>query len=140
VATLALSLGLASTGATGPPGQLGRLPDPTRHELIIEPIVLMDVEVAHLLVSGLAGRDRKQRRAAKESHLHVFRKTMEVEEPTLALDALEGRVLLHRLVDARDRAHNEGVEMPPDVAFPARHGRDVGLHGGIAVGLPRSED
>jgi len=23
----------------------------------------------------------------------------------------------------------------PDVAFPARHGRDVGLHGGVAVGL-----
>ena len=36
---------------------------------------------------------------------------------------------------AGDGAHDERVEAAPDVAFPARHGRDVGLHGGVAVAL-----
>src|SRR3974390_1843034 len=80
-----------------PARQLGRLPDPTRHELLVESVVLMDVEVAHLFGVGLAGRDREQRRAAEEGQLYVLRKTMEVEEPALALDAIEGRVPLHSL-------------------------------------------
>ena len=60
---------------------------------------------------------------------------MEAEEPALALDAVERRVPFDRLVHAGDGAHDERVEAAPDVAFPARHGRDVGLHGGVAVGL-----
>ena len=60
---------------------------------------------------------------------------MEAEEPALALDAIEGRVPFDRLVHVGDGAHDERVEAAPDVAFPARHGRDVGLHGGVAVGL-----
>ena len=60
---------------------------------------------------------------------------MEAEEPALALDAIEGRVPFDGLVHVGDGAHDERVEAAPDVAFPARHGRDVGLHGGVAVGL-----
>src|SRR5262245_61434791 len=64
---------------------------------------------------------------------------MKAEEPALtlalALDAIEGRVPLHGLAHAGDGAHDKRVEAAPDVAFPARHGRDVGLHGGVAVGL-----
>ena len=117
------------------PGNGGRLPDPRRQLLLVELVVLVDVEVAHVLVLGLAGGDRTQRRAAEESHLDVVREAMEAEEPALALDSVEGRVPFDRLAHAGDGAHDERVEAAPDVAFPARHGRDVGLHGGVAVGL-----
>jgi len=60
---------------------------------------------------------------------------MDAEEPALALQAIEGRVPLHGLAHTRDGTHDERVEAAPDVAFPARHGRDVGLHWGVAVGL-----
>src|SRR5207245_69543 len=75
------------------------------------------------------------RRAAEESHLDVVREGMEVEEPALALDSVEGRVLFDRLAHAGDGARNERVEAAPDVAFPARHRRDVGLHAGVAASL-----
>ena len=60
---------------------------------------------------------------------------MKAEEPALALDAIEGRVPFDGLAHAGDGAHDERVEAAPDVAFPARHGRDIGLHGGVAVAL-----
>ena len=60
---------------------------------------------------------------------------MEAEEPDLVLDAIEGRVPFDRLAHAGDGARDERVEAAPDVAFPARHGGDVGLHRGIAVAL-----
>src|SRR3546814_7458071 len=43
--------------------------------------------------------------------------------------------LFRSLAHAGDGAHDERIEAAPDVAFPARHGRDIGLHGGVAVGL-----
>jgi len=43
--------------------------------------------------------------------------------------------LFYALLVLRRAAHDERVEAAPDVAFPARHGLDVGLHGGVAVGL-----
>src|SRR5439155_3098726 len=91
--------------------------------------------VTRVLVLGLAGGEWTQRRAAEESHLHVLRQAMEAEEPALALDAIEGRVPPYGLAHVGHGAHDERVEAAPDVAFPARHGRDVGLHGGVAVGL-----
>src|SRR4030081_395898 len=64
---------------------------------------------------------------------------MKAEEPGLslflALDAIERRVPFDGLAHAGDGAHGERVEVAPDVAFPARHGRDVGLHGRVAVSL-----
>src|SRR5215208_4388559 len=60
---------------------------------------------------------------------------MKVEEPALALNAIEGRVPLDGLADAGDGAHDERVEAAPDGSFPARHGRDVRLHGAVAVRL-----
>src|SRR6202171_5965655 len=95
----------------------------------------MDVEVARVLALGLAGRDRTQRRAAEESYFDVVREAMDAEEPALALDSVQRRVPFDRLAHAGDGAHDERVEAAPDVAFPARHGRDVGLHGGVALGL-----
>src|SRR5207244_11465976 len=56
-------------------------------------------------------------------------------EPAVALDAIEGRVPLDGLARVGNGAHDERVEAAPDVAFPARHGRDVSLHRGVAVGL-----
>src|SRR5439155_14933388 len=94
----------------------------------------MDVDVARVLALGLAGGDRTQRRTAEESHLDVLREAMEAEEPAVALDSVERRVPFDRLAHAAD-SDDERVETAPDVAFPARHGRDVGPHGGVAVSL-----
>src|SRR5262249_3777454 len=116
-------------------GQLAGLLHPIGELRLVELVVLVDVEVAHFLLLGLAGRARTQRRAAEERHLDVLREAMDAEEPALALDAVEGRVPLHCLVYIGDGARDERVEAAPDIAFPARHGRDVGLHGGVAVGL-----
>ena len=44
----------------GPAWQLRCLSDPTRHELLVELVGLVDVEVAHLIVLGLAVRRRTQ--------------------------------------------------------------------------------
>src|SRR5205085_9245190 len=65
----------------------------------------------------------------------VLRQAMEAEEPAPALDAVEGRVPPHGLAHAGDDARDERVEAAADVALPARHCRDVGLHDGVAVGL-----
>src|SRR5438874_526240 len=54
---------------------------------------------------------------------------------SLILDAIEGRAPLHGLPYTGDRAHDERVEVAPDVAFPARHGRDIGLYRSVAVPL-----
>src|SRR5207245_11252549 len=97
----------------------------------VELLVFVDVEVARVLALGLAGGHRTQRRAAEESHLDVLCQAMEAEEPALALDAIEGGVPFDRLAHAGDGAHDERVEAAADVAFPARHGRDVGLHGAL---------
>jgi hypothetical protein len=43
-----------------PAGQLRCLPNPARHELLVELVVLTDVKVAHFLVLGLAGEERTQ--------------------------------------------------------------------------------
>src|SRR5690606_26507288 len=83
---------------------------------------------------GRDRRDRTQRRAAEERHLDVPREAMDAEEPALALDAVQRRVPFHRLAHAGEGAHDERIEAAPDVAFPARHGRDVGLYRGVAVG------
>src|SRR5262245_40457384 len=54
---------------------------------------------------------------------------MEGEELALALDAVEGRVPLHGLAHVGHVPHDERVESTPDVALPARHGRDVSCTG-----------
>ncbi len=116
-------------------GQLAGLLHPSGELSFVELVVLVDVEVAHVLLLGRAGGDRTQRRAAEESHLDVLREAMEAEEPALALDAIEGRVPPYGLAHVGHGAHDERVEAASNVAFPARHGGDVGLHGGVAVGL-----
>ena len=70
-------------------GQLAGLLHPSGELSFVELVVLVDVEVAHFLLLGLAGGDGTQRRAAEESHLDVLREAMEAEEPALALDAVE---------------------------------------------------
>src|SRR5262245_34438389 len=94
----------------------------------------MDVDPSRVLprASGWSG---SQRRALEEGHLDVVGEDVEPQEPALALDAIEGRVPSHGLAHVRYVAHDERVEAAPDVAFPAGHGRDVGLHGGVAIGL-----
>src|SRR5205823_5803540 len=120
-------------------GQLAGLLHPSGELSFVELVVLVDVEVAHFLLLGLPGGDRTQRRAAEESHLDVLREAMEAEEPgrlsVWALEAIERCVPLHGLAHAGDGAHDERVEALPNVAFPARHRRDVSLHGAVAVGL-----
>src|SRR5262245_47012723 len=118
-----------------PAGQLRCLLDPTRHEFLIDRVVLADVEVAHVLLLGLAGGKRTQRCAAEEAHLHVPVEAVNAEEPAVALGAVEGRVPLHRLAHVGDRAFDERVEAAADVVFPSGHGRDVVLDGDVPVAL-----
>jgi len=115
-------------------GQLAGLLDPIA-ELIFVEAILVDVEVADFPVLGFAGWEWSQRRTAEESHFHVFRKAMKAEEPTLALHAIEGRVPFDCLAHSGDGARDDLVKAAPKIAFPVRHGRDVGLHGGVAVSL-----
>jgi hypothetical protein len=79
----------------------------------------VDVEVAHVLLPGLAGWDRAQRCAAEEGHLHVVREDMDAEEPALPFDAVKRRVVFDRLVNAGDGTRDERVEPMADAAFPA---------------------
>src|SRR3954454_4665425 len=60
---------------------------------------------------------------------------MKVEEPPLALDAVERRVPPDCPAHVGDGVPDERIEAAPDVAFPARHRSDVRLHGGVAVAL-----
>src|SRR5262245_39560292 len=60
---------------------------------------------------------------------------MDAEEPDLVLDAIEGRVPFDRLAHAGDGTRDERIEAASDVAFPARHGGDIGLHVGVAISL-----
>jgi hypothetical protein len=60
---------------------------------------------------------------------------MEPEKPALTLEAIERRVPSHGLSDIRHGAPDQRIETAPDVAFPARHGRDIGLHRGVAIAL-----
>ena len=116
-----------------PAGRGGRLPDP-RNQLFLVESVLIDVGPPQVLIFASAGRYGLQRSALKERHLHIAGEYVVTHEPTFALDAIEGRVPPHRAHCAWS-AHDEVVESAPDFAFPARHGRDVGLHRGVAVGL-----
>ena len=64
-------------------GQLAGLLHPSGDLSFVESVVLVDVKIAHFFLLGFAGRDRTQRRAPKESHFDVLRKTMDAEEPPL---------------------------------------------------------
>ena len=76
-----------------------------------------------------------QQSALEERHLHIAGEDVITQEPTFALDAIERRIPPRTLVRFRQRTHDEVIESAPDIAFPARHGRDVGLHRDVAVGL-----
>src|SRR6185503_8143416 len=125
----------AALGTTAPAGDGRRLFDPDLQLFLVERIVLVDVEVAHFPVFGLAGGDGTQRRAAEEGHLDVLREAMVAQEPALAFDSVEGRVPSNGLSHAGHGVPDERVEPAADVPFPARHGRDVGPHGGVTPGL-----
>jgi hypothetical protein len=91
-------------GLLHPSGELG----------FVEPAVLVDIEVAHFLLLGLAGRT--QRRVAGESHLDVLCDAMDAEEPVLAFDAIERRVPLDCLVNVGDGAPDERFEGQPHLS------------------------
>src|SRR5262249_46567201 len=98
-----------------------------------EIVALADVQVAHVLAFGLARRKRTQRGAAEESDLYILCEAMQAEEPALAIDAVERRIPFDCFAHAGDRALDERVEAVPDVAVPAGHGFDVGLHRSVAL-------
>src|SRR5690606_33297746 len=98
-------------------GQLAGLLHPV-DELRLKLVALADVEVAHFRMLGRAGRHGTERGATEEGHLHVVREAMVAEEPALPLAAVEGRVPLHRLLNARNAAFDERVEAAPDVPLP----------------------
>src|SRR5882757_3464680 len=64
-------------GLRNPAWQLAGLLHPSGELSFVDLVVLVDVEVAHFLLLGLAGREWTQRRAAGESHLDVLREAMD---------------------------------------------------------------
>ena len=68
----------------------------------VERVALVDVEVAHFLLLGLAGGEKTQRRAAEESHLDVPRRAgaMDAEDQTIA-SYVESRLDFDRLASDR---------------------------------------
>src|SRR6185295_5157509 len=106
-------------------GQSARLLHPGGELRFVELVVLVDVEVARVLGLGRAGRDGSQRRAAEESHLDVLREDVDAEEPALIIDSIQRRVPFDGFAYPGDGALDERVEAAPDIAFPARHGRDI---------------
>src|SRR5438270_510288 len=65
-------------------GRLAGLIHAGRERSFVELVALVDGEIAHFCLLGLARRERTQRRAAEESHFGVLRKAMDAEEPALA--------------------------------------------------------
>ena len=57
---VASNLHLSNQALRHPAGQLRCLPNPPRHEHLVELVVLVNIEVAHFLVLGLAWRERTQ--------------------------------------------------------------------------------
>src|SRR5262245_4614399 len=131
-----LMVGAALHCLRGPAGQRGRLLHPLRHLCLVDLVVLVDVNPAHLLAlrRGTSG-DWSQRRAAEEGYLDVAGKDVKRQEPTPALDAVKWRVPFDGLTHAGDGAHDERIEVLPDVSLPARHRCDVRLHRSVAVRL-----
>src|SRR5688572_3436756 len=115
-------------------GQSARLLHPIDELRFVE-LAFTDIEVAHFLVLGFAGRHRTQRRAAEKSHLHVVREAVIGDEPTLALESVERRIPFDCFVHVRNGARDQHVEAARDIPLPARDGCDVGLHGSVAVAL-----
>src|SRR5262249_15529742 len=116
-------------------GQLGRLLHPVGHLSLVEFVAFADVYIARITALGVAGRNRTQRHAAEESHLDVLGKAMDAEDPAVSFTPVQRRVPFYCLVHAGDGAYDKRVNAAPDAAFPAWHGCDVGLNGGVAVGL-----
>src|SRR5690554_1042365 len=98
-------------------------------------LAFVDIEVTHLRMFGRAGWERLQRRAVEESDFDILREAMNAEEPEVVLYPIEGRVPLHCLAHAGHEAFDQRIDAAPDLAFPARHGCDIGLHRRIAVSL-----
>ena len=72
-------------------GYPARLSDPGRELRFVEGGVLVDVEIAHLLLPGGAGRYRDQRSALEEGNLHIAVEAVQAEEPSLVTHAVERR-------------------------------------------------
>ena len=63
------------------PGNLARLLHPGGELGFVEFVVLVDVEVAHVLLLGRAGRDGASDAPRKKATFMYFVKTVEAEEP-----------------------------------------------------------
>jgi hypothetical protein len=102
---------------------------------LVEFVVLVDVEVADLVVLGRLGRHGFERGSSEELELDVLRVAAEGEEPALAFVAVERLVPFHGLVYVGDGAHDELVEPLAQRALPTWHGCDEGLHRLITLSL-----
>src|SRR5690606_33052319 len=75
-------------------GQFAGLLHPGDELRLVEGVVLVDIEIADLLLLGPAGRLGLQRSATEEGNLHVSGEAVKAHEPALPLDTVERRVPL----------------------------------------------
>src|SRR3546814_8645325 len=95
-------------------GQRAGLANPVGGPRLVELVVLVDVEIAHVRIFGCLGRGRVQRGALEEGHLHIAVEAMEAEEPMVRRGiggAVERRIPLHRLADVGDRSEEQQSEL-----------------------------
>ena len=107
------------------------------NNLLLQPFVefaFMDVTVANARLLGLAFRQRLQRRAVEERHLHEPRVDVKAQEPRILDLSVKRRIPFHRLLHARDGLGDDRIKPHANIASPTGgHSCDVSLHRRIAV-------
>ena len=129
-------MGSACAPPTAAPRQRGGLADPVS-ELVAEIRLAVDLEVARCALPGIDRRQGREALAVVPADLHVLVVAVEREEPAGLLRAVERRVPLYRLADARHLAADDRVDPPtrrmlPPAGACRRHCIEERRDGGLA--------
>jgi hypothetical protein len=86
-------------------------------------LTFVDIKLALVLMLGGTSRDRTERRATEEHHLHAIREAVEAEELALVFVGLRkmGNPF-DGLAHLRHGVNDNLIEAAANIALPARHG------------------
>src|SRR6478735_7773646 len=111
-----------------PAGPFRGLFDPAHHQRRVGQAMLVDVDVAGILVLRRDGRQRVEPGAVEEGDFDVTREAVDPEEPAVLAGSVKRRIPFHRLAQVGDGALDQGIELLSHRALPFWHRRDIGLH------------